>query len=52
MPMGITRIHKEIMCQSSLTKSFSFVFFEFNRVANLNEAKTMILVQSTFQIPK
>jgi len=40
------------MCQSSLINSFSFVFCEFNRVANWNEGKTMILVQSTFQIPK
>jgi len=40
------------MCQSSLINSVSFVFCEFNRLASLNEGKTIILFRSSFQIPQ
>jgi len=42
----------KLMCQSSLINPVSFVFCEFNRAANWNEGKTIILVRSSFQIPK
>jgi hypothetical protein len=42
----------KLMCQSSLLNSVLFVFCEFYRVARWNEGKTIILVRSTFQIPK
>ena len=42
----------KLMCQSSLINSVSFVFCEFNRIASWNEGKTIILVRSSFQIPK
>ena len=42
----------QLMCQSSLIKTVSFVFCEFYRVSRWNETKTIILVQSSFQIPK
>ena len=42
----------KLMCQSSLIKSVSFVFCEFIRVASWKEGKTIIIVRSSFQIPK
>ena len=41
-----------LMCKSSLTNSFSIGFCEFNRVANWNEGKPIIIFRSSFQIPK
>jgi hypothetical protein len=40
-----------LMCQSPLLITVSFVFLEFNRVASRNEGKTIILVWSSFRIP-
>jgi hypothetical protein len=42
----------KLMCQSSLLISVSFVFCDFNGVASWNEGKTIVLVRSSFQIPK
>ena len=42
----------QLMCQSSLITSVSFVFCVFNRLARWNKRKTIILVRSSFQIPK
>ena len=42
----------KLMCQRSLINSVSFVFCEFIRFANWNVGKTIILVWSSFQIPK
>ena len=41
-----------LMCWSSLINSVSFVFCKFNRLASWNEGKTIILVRSSFRIPK
>jgi len=43
---------KILICQFSLKNSVSFMFCEFNRVSSWNEGKTVILVRSSFQIPK
>ena len=40
------------MCQSTLINSVSFLFCEFIRVTSWNDVKTIILVRSSFQIPK
>jgi hypothetical protein len=42
----------KLMCLFSLINTVSFVFCEFNRVTSWNEAKTINLVRSSFQIPK
>jgi len=52
MAIGITNIHIQINGSEVINKIVSFLFCEFNRVASRNEIKTIILVQSTFQIPK
>ena len=52
MPIGNININKQLMCQISLIKLISFVFCEFHRVASGNEGKTIILVRSSFRIPK
>ena len=41
-----------IICPSTLINSVSFLFCEFIRVTRLNKGKTIILVRSSFQIPK
>ena len=42
----------KLMGQFSLINSVSFAFCEFIRVASWNEGKAIILVRSSFQIPK
>ena len=42
----------KLMCQSSLINPVSFMFCEFNRVTSWNEGKSIILMPSSFQIPK
>ena len=42
----------KLMCKRSLMNWISFVYCEFNRVVGWNEGKAIILVRSSFQIPK
>ena len=42
----------KIMCQSTLINSVSLLFCGFIRVTSWNDGKTIILVRSSFQIPK
>jgi len=50
--LEIPIIINKLMCQCSLKNSDSFVFCEFNRVASWNVGKSIILVRSSFRIPK
>ena len=52
MSIGNTYIHIEINVPCTLINAVSFVFCEFNCVANWNEGKAIILVRSSFKIPK
>ena len=51
MPIGYANIHK-IIESELINISVSFAFCELNRVARWNEGKFIILVRSSFQIPK
>ena len=52
MPIGTKNIHKQINVLDFINKRDSLAFCELNRVARWNEGKTIILVRSSFQIPK
>ena len=52
MPIGNTNTHKQLMWKSSLINSDSFVYCKFYRVDSWNEGNIIILVGSSFQIPK
>jgi len=52
MPFGNTNIIIHINVSEFINRHVSFLFREFNRVTILNEGKNIILVRSTFQIPK
>jgi len=52
MPIGNTKIHIQINISEFINRLVSFLFCEFNRVTSWNEGKNIILVRSTFQIPK
>ena len=52
MPIGNTNIHIQNNVQNTLINSVSFLFCEFIRLTSWNDGKTIILVRSSFQIPK
>ena len=52
MPIGITNIHKQINVSEFINISVSFAFCELNRVARWNKGKIIMLLRSSFQIPK
>ena len=52
MPIWNTNTHIQINVTVFIKNTVSFVFCEFNRVASWNEGKTIILVQSSIEIPK
>ena len=52
MPIGNANIHIQINMSEFINKIVSFLFCEFNRVTSWNEGKNIILVRSSFQMPK
>ena len=52
MPIGNANIHLQINVSEFINKHFSFLFYEFNRETSWIESKNIILVRSSFQIPK
>ena len=52
MPIGNANIHIQINESEFINKKVSFLFCEFNRVTSWNEGKIIILVLSSFLIPK
>jgi len=52
MIIGINNIHIQINLSEFINKLVTFLFCEFNRVTSCNEGKNIILVRSSFQIPK
>jgi len=52
MPIGSTNIHKQINVPEFINKPSFICVFELKRVASRNESKTIILVRTSFQIPK
>ena len=52
MPIGNANIHIQINVSEFINIIVSFRFCEFNRVTSRNEGKNIILVRSSFQIPK
>jgi len=52
MPIGNTNIHVQINVTEFINKLNLIYFCEFKRVASRNKGKPIILVRSSFQIPK
>jgi len=52
MPIRNTNIHLKIKVSEFINKIVSFLLCEFNRVTSSSEGKNIILVRSSFQIPK
>ena len=52
MPIGNANIHIQINVSEFINKIVSFMFCELYRLTNGNEGKNIILVLSSFLIPK